>query len=78
MSKQTYLVETEYHQIEFTSKKAYKAGMEVCEKNNINLDYYFLEFDTQDTEPEAYEQIELLEDDDYQMSDAWDAAAEEE
>ena len=67
MSKQTYLVETEYHQIEFTSKKAYKAVMEVCEKNGINLDYYFLEFDTQDTEPEAYE-----------MSDASDAAPEEE
>ena len=41
--------------------------IEICEKNGINLDYYFLEFDTQDTEPEAYE-----------MSDAWDAAAEEE
>ena len=42
--------------------------MEVCSKNGINLDYYFLEFDTTDTEPENYD-WDL-------MADAWDSAAE--
>ena len=65
-----FTVETEYQSIDFTSKKAYKKVMEVCSKNGINLDYYFLEFDTTDTEPENYD-WDL-------MSDAWDSAAEEE
>tara|TARA_Y100001963_G_scaffold2942_1_gene3965 strand:- start:1348 stop:1572 length:225 start_codon:yes stop_codon:yes gene_type:complete len=73
MSSKPYIVETNCHTIEFTSIDAYKAVMEVCEKNNINLDYYFLEFDTQDTEPEAYEEY----DDHYEMSDAWDSIAED-
>tara|TARA_B100001996_G_scaffold284862_1_gene225170 strand:- start:556 stop:750 length:195 start_codon:yes stop_codon:yes gene_type:complete len=62
----SFTVETEYHTIDFTNKKAYKAVLKVCKENGINLDHYFLEFDTQDTEPEAYE-----------MSDAWDSVAED-
>ena len=50
-----FTVETDYHTIDFTDKTAHKLLLEKCQELGCNLDYYFFEFDTSDTEPEAYE-----------------------
>ena len=49
-----FTLETDYHTIDFTSKKAYKEVDKVCKEMGITIDHYFFEFDTSDTEPEAY------------------------
>jgi len=64
-----FIVETDHHTIDFTDKKAYKAVTKHCKDLGVNLDYYFFEFDTTDTEPENYD-WDL-------MSDAWDEKVED-
>ena len=50
-----FTVETDYHTIDFTDKTAHKLVLEKCEELGVNLDHYFFEFDTTDTEPENYD-----------------------
>ena len=57
-------VETNYHTIDFTNKTAHKLVLEKCEELGVNIDHYFFEFDTTDTEPEAYQDIPYNEFDD--------------
>ena len=49
-----YTVKTNCYTIDFTNRKAYEDVIKECERLSVNMDYYFLEFDTTDTEPEAY------------------------
>ncbi len=50
-----FTVETNYHTIDFTDKIAHKLVLEKCEELGVNIDHYFFEFDTTDTEPENYD-----------------------
>ncbi len=50
----SFTVETDHHTIDFTDKSAHDAVLARCKELGCNLDYYFFEFDTSDTEPEAY------------------------
>ena len=52
--KEPYTIETSSYTIDFTNRKAYEDVLKECERLSVNMDYYFLEFDTTDTEPEAY------------------------
>ena len=52
--KEPYTIETSCYTIDFTNRKAYEDVLKECERLSVNMDYYFLEFDTTDTEPEAY------------------------
>ena len=50
MTKQ--IVETKHHLIEFDSKKTLKKVVKFCDENNIDLDYYFEEFDLSPVDPD--------------------------
>ena len=50
-----FTVETNYHTIDFTDKIAHKLVLEKCVESGVNIDHYFFEFDTTDTEPENYD-----------------------
>ena len=60
----TFTLQTDHHTIDFTDKKAYKDVLKECQNLKINIDHYFFEFDTTDTEPEAYQDIPYNEFDD--------------
>ena len=51
----TFQLQTDHHTIDFTDKKAYKDVLKECQNLKINIDHYFFEFDTTDTEPENYD-----------------------
>ena len=56
MTKQ--IIQTDYHIVEFDSKKTYKKVLKFCDENNINLDYYFEEFDLSPADPVLLEEYD--------------------
>ena len=57
MAKQAHRVETEYHVLDFDSKKSYKSFLNDGPKAaGVSLDYYMFEFDL---EPVSYTHLTL-------------------
>ena len=56
MAKQAHRVETEYHVLDFDSKKSYKSFLNQGPKAaGVSLDYYMFEFDLEPIEVDSWQ-----------------------